>query len=897
MHLRQPRSGAGLDLSKVRRASGPLVGLGSLAAGLLALAKPSQGQDSLVPLDLQQVLNEGEQPIGIFFEAQNQIDRLYYGELFGEVAEGQQAISNEMLSSYADGAVTIEFLDGTVISMGPNSDLILDEYIYDPGTNQGKMSVNIVSGLVKFVSGDMSSESYEIATPVGVAAVRGTEIVLFVEPDGEVQAGVFDGGFSITRDGQTLASADADNPNANFLAFTIEEGGVVQGQQKGMGESFQSVRVLFSEPEIYSTFVAAYKTEQFEEAILEGCLEGTDCSELIEELVEELSENGVDLYDAQASLDFIEEKVKDSGADPNVIEAAVVKIKETSEQVEESYEPQNKPKAGDPNDAGEGDAKDEKENEDEDDDALLTDLGIGAGAGLGTTKLTGEDDKPAPPKNEAPTDISLSTFTIAEDASSLVVGRLSATDDSTSSDKMEFSILPTSLNDDHRAFAINAATQELSFVSQPDFETQSSYSITIEAKDTGGLTFQQTLTIKVLDVVERSPTVTRLKDMVVVPGDMGDGTGTLDGMPLSDFVSIVDPDGTTPSVSISGVSGLSLSAPTPSGTLSGTYDGVTRGDSGATWTVNTGTLTVLATDADGMTGTTTLEVTGNLLIGGSDVPADSTVAITGGMADDFIGYASESPSAASPLNDLAGGAGQVATLDLSGGDNLVALGSHVANYGGKLTLNDGVGSETIQIGDNLASHGGTARLDMERDGDHVVNIGDNLASDGGTFRYLDGHGRDHLTIGDNAGSAGGSLKLYMNWAGDNLVSIGKNAAQAGDLDHWGSTDVDDLTFGDSLADGGTAAIRLGTDTSADVVRFSGSVGTSGGSVQIYELNLLHDKIYLPHLNYSLLDETEGVRVSSTEGSSDAAVYDFLVRGDFSASQLSSDSLLELLTSF
>ena len=257
MHLRQPRSGAGLDLAKVRRASGTLVGLGSLAAGLLALARPSKGQDSLVPLDPQQVLNEGEQPIGIFFEAQNQIDRLYYGELFGEVADGQQAISNEMLSSYADGAVTIEFLDGTVISMGPNSDLILDEYIYDPGTNQGKMSVNIVSGLVKFVSGDMSSESYEIATPVGVAAVRGTEIVLFVEPDGEVQAGVFDGGFSITRDGQTLASADAGNPNANFLAFTIDEGGVVQGQQKGMGESFKSVRVLFSEPEIYSTFVAA----------------------------------------------------------------------------------------------------------------------------------------------------------------------------------------------------------------------------------------------------------------------------------------------------------------------------------------------------------------------------------------------------------------------------------------------------------------------------------------------------------------------------------------------------------------------------------------------------------------------------------------------------------------
>ena len=840
-----------------------------------------------MPLDPQQVLNEGEQPIGVFSEAQNQIDRLYYGELFGEVADGQQAISNEMLSSYADGAVTIEFLDGTVISMGPNSDLILDEYIYDPGTNQGKMSVNIVSGLVKFVSGDMSSESYEIATPVGVAAVRGTEIVLFVEPDGEVQAGVFDGGFSITRDGQTLASADAGNPDANFLAFTIEEGGVVQGQQKGMGESFKSVRVLFSEPETYSTFVAAYKTEQFEEAILEGCLEGTDCSELIEELVEELSENGVDLYDAQASLDVIEEKVKESGADPDVIAAAVVKINETSEQVEQSYEPQSKPKAGDPIDDAE-----ENLAEDEDEDALLTDLGIGAG--LGTTQLTGEDDEPPPPANEAPSDISLSATAISETASSLVVGQLSATDDQTASEDIVFSILSTSLNDDHSAFTIDAATQELRFVSQPDFETQSSYSITIEAKDAGGLTFQKTLTINVLDEVEQSPTVTRLKDMVVVPGDMGDGTGTLAAVPLSDFVSIVDPDGTTPSVAISGVSGLSLSAPTPSGTLSGTYDGVTRGDGGATWTVNSETLTVLATDADGMTGTTTLEVTGNLLIGGSDVPADSTVTITGGMADDFIGYSSESSSAASPLNGLAGGAGEVATLNLTGGDNLVALGTHVADYGGSLYLTDGVGNETIQIGEGFASSGGTAELDMERDGDHVVTIGANVASDGGEFIYFDGHEQDHLTIGDNAGMASGTVELHMDWAGDNQVSIGANAAQTGTLTYWGSTDAEDLTFGNNLAFGGTATIRLGSDTSADVVRFSGSVGSSGGAVQIYGLNLLHDKIYLPHLSYSLSDETEGVRVSSTTGSGEAAAYDFLVQGDFSASELSSAAVLELL---
>ena len=68
-------------------------------------------------------------------------------------------------------------------------------------------------------------------------------------------------------------------------------------------------------------------------------------------------------------------------------------------------------------------------------------------------------------------------------------------------------------------------------------------------------------------------------------------------------------------------------------------------------------------------------------------------------------------------------------------------------------------------------------------------------------------------------------------------------------------------------------------------------------MQIYGLNLLHDKIYLPHLSYSLSDETEGVRVSSTNGSGEAVAYGFLVRGDFSASELSSTSVLELLTTF
>jgi hypothetical protein len=123
--------------------------------------------------------------------------------------------------------------------------------------------------------------------------------------------------------------------------------------------------------------------------------------------------------------------------------------------------------------------------------------------------------------NEAPTAIALSNQTLAENAGpNFVIGTLSTTDVD-AGDTAAFS-LPAGLGDND-LFNINAA--ELRATSSFNFETESSYSITIRVTDSGGATFNQNFTISVTDVNE-APTALSLSSTNV---DENSASGTTVG--------------------------------------------------------------------------------------------------------------------------------------------------------------------------------------------------------------------------------------------------------------------------------------------------------------------------------------------------------------------------------
>ena len=95
-----------------------------------------------------------------------------------------QIFRQEIIETNSVSSTQILFMDETVLSIGPDSRLIMDEMVYDPDSNTGKVVVTAARGLFTFVTGSLASESYEINTPTATIGVRGTKFDLFVSRKG-----------------------------------------------------------------------------------------------------------------------------------------------------------------------------------------------------------------------------------------------------------------------------------------------------------------------------------------------------------------------------------------------------------------------------------------------------------------------------------------------------------------------------------------------------------------------------------------------------------------------------------------------------------------------------------------------------------------------------------------
>jgi len=76
--------------------------------------------------------------------------------------------SGDILETGSDGAVGVVLADETTLAMGGDGRLILDEMIYDPGTQEGSLSLVALKGIYTIVSGMVSKtdpDAMVIETP------------------------------------------------------------------------------------------------------------------------------------------------------------------------------------------------------------------------------------------------------------------------------------------------------------------------------------------------------------------------------------------------------------------------------------------------------------------------------------------------------------------------------------------------------------------------------------------------------------------------------------------------------------------------------------------------------------------------------------------------------------
>jgi hypothetical protein len=83
-----------------------------------------------------------------------------------------------------DGSVGVSFADQALLSAGPNTSLVLDQFNYDPATRQGSFDVSLRRGTLSAIAGKIVAQTpgaMKVRTPAAVLAVRGTEFVVHVE--------------------------------------------------------------------------------------------------------------------------------------------------------------------------------------------------------------------------------------------------------------------------------------------------------------------------------------------------------------------------------------------------------------------------------------------------------------------------------------------------------------------------------------------------------------------------------------------------------------------------------------------------------------------------------------------------------------------------------------------
>jgi hypothetical protein len=100
------------------------------------------------------------------------------------IALGDHVFQSDVIVTAAGGSVGITFIDNSMMSLGPDSRLVLDNFRFDTTTHEGAFDSSLQKGTLAVKSGQIvkqTPEAMHIKTPAALLGVRGTEFVVRAE--------------------------------------------------------------------------------------------------------------------------------------------------------------------------------------------------------------------------------------------------------------------------------------------------------------------------------------------------------------------------------------------------------------------------------------------------------------------------------------------------------------------------------------------------------------------------------------------------------------------------------------------------------------------------------------------------------------------------------------------
>lgn len=93
-------------------------------------------------------------------------------------------VRNATLQTVPNGALEVKFTDGSRLTLGSASSIVVDNYVYAQG-GAGQQTLKMTRGVFRFVSGTIPKDRVQLQTPSVTIGIRGTTVKSQVGDDGK----------------------------------------------------------------------------------------------------------------------------------------------------------------------------------------------------------------------------------------------------------------------------------------------------------------------------------------------------------------------------------------------------------------------------------------------------------------------------------------------------------------------------------------------------------------------------------------------------------------------------------------------------------------------------------------------------------------------------------------
>ena len=180
-----------------------------------------------------------------------------------ELKAGDKIYLNETIVAGAGSGTQILLLDQSTFTIGEDSEVVMDTFIFDPATNDGKIVASVKQGSLKVISGLISKknpDSLTVEVPEGTLGSRGTEFqtivskgktdTLLIGPGKNNTLGMRPGAVLV---GNSLGSTLLDNPYSMTSMTKGKAPGqakkITKNQLKKFNKKMKALRVAKLSPE------------------------------------------------------------------------------------------------------------------------------------------------------------------------------------------------------------------------------------------------------------------------------------------------------------------------------------------------------------------------------------------------------------------------------------------------------------------------------------------------------------------------------------------------------------------------------------------------------------------------------------------------------------------------